>query len=113
MLKYDLKHVFQDIQNIHSVKPTGNCFKKANKLFIIAGLFLVIPVFTSAQFQAKPIQQTVASVNNMNAATGMFIENIGQYGQTVTGYEAFGVVKYGYEGLEMPVLFTEKGIIHL
>lgn len=39
----------------------------------------------------------------MNAAAGVFIENIGQYGQTVTGHEALGVVKYGYEGLEMPV----------
>lgn len=29
------------------------------------------------------------------------------------GYENMGAVQYGYEGLNMPVLFTPKGIIHL
>ncbi len=42
-----------------------------------------------------------------------FIQNIGQYGQTMKGHENMGVIKYGYEGLNMPVLFTPKGLIHL
>ncbi len=42
-----------------------------------------------------------------------FIENKGQYGKTVKGYELMGPVLYGYEGLAMPVLFTSKGLIHL
>jgi hypothetical protein len=43
----------------------------------------------------------------------VFIENIGQYGQLMKGYEKMGEVKFGYEGLDMPVLFTPKGLIHL
>lgn len=42
-----------------------------------------------------------------------FIENIGQYGNTLTNYDRMGKILYGYEGLGMPVLFTEKGLIHL
>ncbi len=41
------------------------------------------------------------------------IENIGQYGETYSKYPAMGKILFGYEGLEMPVLFTEKGVIHL
>ena len=42
-----------------------------------------------------------------------FIQNIGQYGQKMKDYEQLGNIQYGYEGLEMPILFTPKGIIHL
>lgn len=42
-----------------------------------------------------------------------FIENKGQYGKSVKGYEQLGPVLYAYEGLVMPVLFTSKGLIHL
>ncbi|MBS1534718.1 MAG: T9SS type A sorting domain-containing protein [Bacteroidetes bacterium] len=42
-----------------------------------------------------------------------FIKNMGQYGATLKGYESLGAIKYGYEGLDMPVLLTDKGIIHL
>ncbi len=42
-----------------------------------------------------------------------YIENIGQYGDTLAGYGRMGQILYGYEGLGMPVLFTQKGLIHL
>lgn len=42
-----------------------------------------------------------------------FIENIGQYGNTVVGYDNMGTIKFGYEGLNMPVLFTTKGLVYL
>lgn len=42
-----------------------------------------------------------------------FIENKGQYGKAVKGYEQMGPVLYAYEGLAMPVLFTSRGLIHL
>ena len=42
-----------------------------------------------------------------------FIENKGQYGKTVKGFETMGPVLYAYEGLAMPVLLTSKGLIHL
>ena len=44
---------------------------------------------------------------------GFFIDNAGQYGNTVKGYEVMGKVLMGYEGFGMPVLFTSKGMIHL
>ncbi len=42
-----------------------------------------------------------------------YIENIGQYGDTLAMYGSMGKILYGYEGLGMPVLFTSKGLIHL
>src|SRR4051794_9463265 len=42
-----------------------------------------------------------------------FIKNIGQYGAVVKNYESMGSILYGYEGSDMPVLFTSKGLIHL
>lgn len=46
-------------------------------------------------------------------ATFSFISNIGQYGEKMKGYEQMGNIQFGYEGLDMPVLFTPKGLIHL
>ncbi len=47
-------------------------------------------------------------------ATGTrYIENIGQYGDTLTGHARLGKILYGFEGLDMPVLFTPKGMICL
>jgi hypothetical protein len=43
----------------------------------------------------------------------MFTENIGQYGKVIESYPGMGSIKFGYEGLNMPVLFTPKGLIHL
>jgi hypothetical protein len=48
-----------------------------------------------------------------SGATCAFIENKGQYGKTMKGYEQLGDIKFGYEGLDMPILFTPKGLIHL
>lgn len=45
--------------------------------------------------------------------TGTFIKNIGQYKDTLAGFSRMGRILYGYEGLGMPVLFTQKGVIHL
>ncbi len=42
-----------------------------------------------------------------------FIENIGQYGNTISTKENLGKIKYGYEGFDMPVLFTTKGLVYL
>jgi gliding motility-associated-like protein len=45
--------------------------------------------------------------------TYSFIENIGQYGNVLYGFESMGEIKFGYEGFQMPVLFTPKGLIFL
>ena len=42
-----------------------------------------------------------------------FVTNAGQYGDTLAGFSKMGPILYGYEGFDMPVLFTPKGIIHL
>lgn len=43
----------------------------------------------------------------------VFIENIGQYGEIMKDHPGMGKILYAYEGPGMPVLFTEKGVIHL
>ncbi len=59
------------------------------------------------------------SSNTFHIETGFFgtsasfIENKGQYGETMAGYSKMGKIQYGYEGLDMPVLFTTKGFIQL
>jgi hypothetical protein len=80
-------------------------------------LFLFIFFFLPA---TKPYAQpkTANSLFSRSAkeAPGqhqVFIRNIGQYGTTVKGAEYMGEVKYGYEGMNMPVLFTSSGFIHL
>ena len=54
-----------------------------------------------------------ASTSFHSGTATSFIQNVGQYGTTMKGYEPMGNIQFGYEGLEMPVLFTPKGLIHL
>ena len=42
-----------------------------------------------------------------------FIENIGQYGDTLAGVPNSGRILYAFEGFGMPVLFTTRGMIYL
>ena len=95
------------------MKPTQNNCRTASFTCLNICLLIAIPFFSSAQFQVKPIQKSINTFKEINVTSGVFIENIGQYGNKVPGYEYLGTVKYGYEGLDMPVLFTAKGIIHL
>lgn len=60
----------------------------------------------------SPLKQ-IGIPTDLFGNTQCFTENIGQYGQTVAGFEQMGRVAYGYEGLDMPVLFTPKGLVHL
>jgi len=43
----------------------------------------------------------------------VFIENKGQYGDTIPRYGYMGKILFGYEGWGLPVLFTSRGLIHL
>ncbi len=86
-------------------------------------IFLVNAQITLAQL--KPVEKINAAaahpalkfssnkVDDLFGSRANFIENVGQYGQTITGYNQMGKIKFGYEGLGMPVLFTVKGLIHL
>ncbi len=42
-----------------------------------------------------------------------FIENVGQYGSGPSWTTNMGMVRFGFQGFDMPVLFTEKGVIFL
>lgn len=42
-----------------------------------------------------------------------FIENIGQYGELIKGYEYMGEIQFGCESSKMIVLFTPRGLIFL
>jgi hypothetical protein len=66
--------------------------------------------------QPVSLNSKTASVKKINrdgidlfGTTHSFIKNIGQYGETMKGYEQLGKIQFGYEGLGMPVLFTTKG----
>jgi gliding motility-associated-like protein len=61
--------------------------------------------------QKQPSYQK--SVKNTFVTTHSAIENIGQYGQFFKGHEEMGAILFGYEGMDAPVLFTKKGLIHL
>lgn len=72
-------------------------------------------VSTTSKGNAASPKATTTSVEAMPALTNnaSFIKNMGQYGPTLKGYEQLGHIEYGYEGLDMPVLLTNKGLIHL
>ena len=71
----------------------------------LACILLCSTIFTQAQFIANTKQ-------TFNAA-GSFIENIGQYGSSYKGQETMGEILFGFEGHDMPVLFTKKGLLFL
>jgi hypothetical protein len=56
--------------------------------------------------------KAVSNLKQTIAAGTSFIENKGQYGSMMPGQENMGAIQYGFEGFDMPVLFTAKGIIY-
>ena len=90
---------------------------------ILFFLFLVNTKITVAQ--KYPVQKNNASTANavvkfsshntsdLFGIQSSFIKNVGQYGNTLPGHEEMGEILFGYEGLGMPILFTQKGLIHL
>jgi hypothetical protein len=75
---------------------------------------ILLYAVSTCYVQSQPLssKQSLAKFDQ-NVYTASFIQNIGQYGQTMKGHELMGKILYGYEGLSMPVLFTPKGLIHL
>jgi SprB repeat len=81
-----------------------------------SGLLLILlswSVQINAQAPQGARQHSINGLQEVLSSGTSFIENKGQYGKTMAGYENMGAILYGYEGLEMPVLFTPKGLIHL
>src|SRR6476469_7243959 len=81
-------------------------------LFTATSLFAQNPTPSHSSFaHAGPRFSTTTS--DLFGTKKVFIENVGQYGSVLPGQTAMGKILYAYEGLDMPVLFTPKGIIHL
>ena len=69
--------------------------------------------FSQNAGRANIKQQQPMPVNGLSGSRNAFIKNIGQYGDTMAGHAKMGSIKYGYEGFDMLVLFTPKGLMHL
>ena len=102
----------------------GSSFKISH--FYIRGVIIILltGIYNNLAAQNKPssvsplpksVATKFASQNNNDLYNthSVFIENVGQYGETIQGYEAMGKILYGYEGMGMPFLFSTKGIIQL
>lgn len=90
------------------------------KIFTLILLFFALPGFSQspagksstmgAFYQpAKPARITARNLQSKNS----FVQNIGQYNDKGPVFQKMGTVQFGFEGLDMPVLFTSKGLIHL
>ena len=93
---------------------TNNCYHPK----LIVCFFLMIAVdFLYAQQNNSSNTYRLNAVTDKNSnlfgIQAEYIQNIGQYGDTIAGFGNLGRVLYGYEGLQMPILFTSKGVIHL
>lgn len=67
-----------------------------------------------AQNNFTPAQKTITKLReDAGSPENVFVQNVGQYGKKMAGYENLGIIDYAYEGMGMPVLFTTKGIMHL
>jgi hypothetical protein len=87
--------------------------KVVEVVFIVSTIFCIV-ISTSGNAQESNRSKFVAGLNHdLYGVQSAFVENVGQYGEEVEGYSAMGRIIYGYEGLDMPVLFTSKGIIYL
>jgi hypothetical protein len=82
---------------------------KQNYTKILFFVFILSCISFFSFAQSKSVNNLEQTFNSSKA----FIENIGQYGKKMESYEQMGDIKFGYEGLDMPILFTPKGLIHL
>lgn len=92
-------------------------FIKKHLHFLIFHVALLLPQFLCAQQNSsESVTKQIfcsGSEAELFATTNCFIENIGQYGDFYKGHSEMGKILFAYEGFELPVLFTEKGLIYL
>lgn len=80
---------------------------------LYAGTCLLISYAGFSQQRPTGIFGSVSNLTRGNISSAIFIENIGQYGKAIEAHPEMGAIRFGYEGLNMPVLFTTKGLVHL
>ncbi|HUS03711.1 MAG TPA: gliding motility-associated C-terminal domain-containing protein [Chitinophagaceae bacterium] len=85
-------------------------------MFILMGcshLFSLNAFSQSPSQKSTSIQFVAGKDHDLFGKASSYIQNIGQYGDLIPGHPELGKILYGYEGLDMPVLFTTKGVVHL
>ncbi|HEX5651833.1 MAG TPA: hypothetical protein VFX58_02095, partial [Chitinophagaceae bacterium] len=90
-------------------------------------IFLPLLLMICDQVFAQPVQTTSPRHSSLPSTpflpdphradlfgnSARYIQNIGQYGSVLEGYENMGEIRFAFEGLEMPVLFTQNGFVFL
>lgn len=89
-------------------------------VLLFAGIYAVAQnpdtdkkAFLPAATVNKKMWVSPATNADIFGSSKSFIKNIGQYGSNLSNHAFMGNILYGYEGLNMPVLFTAKGLIFL
>ena len=67
-----------------------------------------LALFTFGQKPARSFKQ-----DDLFGTKHLFIENIGQYADSLAMRLGMGKVRYGYQGFGLPVYFTDKGLIYI
>lgn len=83
------------------------------KLFFFMLILFQTPLFAQTTGKAIATQQQAVPMHGFNGSGNAFIKNIGQYGGIMASHANMGYIRYGYEGGNMLVLFTPKGLIHI
>ncbi len=80
----------------------------------LASILLLLTQFSLAQSGNHPAPLLQQGRNaHPYGSPFEFIPNKGQYGDTLSGYGYMGAILWAYEGMGMPFLLTEKGMIQL
>src|SRR5450432_1838162 len=94
----------------HRLLPANNLHGATAFSLLLLTLFSFItlvskgqsPVSTISKKSFRNIQDTD---DDLFGTRTRFIKNIGQYGDTIKTFSRMGKILFGYEGLDMPVLF--------
>ena len=103
----------------HCLSPNNNLLRITvfNIFLVTSFLFITVAGNGQSPVSAAPkkffIRNIQGADDDLYGTRTRFIKNIGQYGDTVKKYGRMGRILFGYEGLDMPVLFTPKGLIQL
>ena len=89
-----------------------NC-KLYRNIILLKCLACCTAVFTVHAVSAQAVSFAKPAFAANPAPNNSFIENAGQYGKTMEGFSSLGKIRFGYEGLGMPVLFTDNGLVFL
>lgn len=90
-----------------------------NLFVLLAPLLFWVNAFAQVESKStagvkEPFTLHSLQKNNIRFEShGSFIQNIGQYKDQLTGFSQMGRIVFAYEGLNMPVLITTRGLIHL